>query len=47
MGVTDAALSSPYLPFFVHAMVMASGSWPLQSYGYGLGLLATPKLPPE
>ncbi len=31
MGVTDVALTSPYLPFFVQAMVMASGSWPLQS----------------
>lgn len=31
MGVTDVALTSPYLSFFVQAMVMASGSWPLQS----------------
>ncbi len=31
MGVTDMALISPYLPFFVQAIVMASGSWPLQS----------------
>ncbi len=32
MGVTDMALTSPYLPFFIQAMVMASGSWPLQSF---------------
>ncbi len=31
MGVTDMALTSPYIPFFMQAMVMASGSWPLQS----------------
>ena len=30
MGVTDVILNSPDLPFFVHAMVVGCGSWPLQ-----------------
>ena len=30
MGVTDTTLTSPTLPFFVHAMVLACGSWPIQ-----------------
>ena len=30
MGVTDAILQCPTLPVFVHAMILASGSWPIQ-----------------